>query len=53
MSSIGTAEEKAVWREWETNGKFAGDEAMTFLTNWKPSNSPRGPASIDPAIRRR
>jgi branched-chain amino acid transport system substrate-binding protein len=35
----------------ETKGKFTGDEAMKFLTNWKTANSPRGPISIDPATR--
>jgi branched-chain amino acid transport system substrate-binding protein len=35
----------------ETNGKFTGDEAMKFLSNWKTANSPRGPVSIDPATR--
>jgi branched-chain amino acid transport system substrate-binding protein len=35
----------------DTKGKFSGDEAMKFLTNWKTANSPRGPISIDPATR--
>jgi branched-chain amino acid transport system substrate-binding protein len=35
----------------ETKGKFTGDEAMKFLSNWKTANSPRGPISIDPATR--
>jgi branched-chain amino acid transport system substrate-binding protein len=35
----------------ETKGKFTGDEAVKFLTNWKTANSPRGPISIDPATR--
>jgi branched-chain amino acid transport system substrate-binding protein len=35
----------------ETKGKFTGDEAIKFLTNWKTANSPRGPVSIDPATR--
>jgi branched-chain amino acid transport system substrate-binding protein len=35
----------------QTRGKFTADEAMTFLTNWKTANSPRGPLSIDPATR--
>ncbi len=35
----------------ETKGRFTGDEAMKFLTNWKTANSPRGPISIDPATR--
>ncbi len=34
-----------------TKGKFTGDEAMTFLSNWKTANSPRGSISIDPATR--
>jgi len=34
-----------------TNGKFTGDEAMKFFTNWKTADSPRGPISIDPATR--
>jgi branched-chain amino acid transport system substrate-binding protein len=34
-----------------TNGKFTGDEAIKFLSNWKTANSPRGPISIDPATR--
>ena len=35
----------------ETKGKFTGDEAIKFLTNWRTANSPRGPISIDPATR--
>jgi branched-chain amino acid transport system substrate-binding protein len=35
----------------ETKGKFTGDEAIKFLSNWKTANSPRGPISIDPATR--
>ena len=35
----------------ETKGKFTGDEAMTFLANWKDAVSPRGPIAIDPATR--
>ena len=35
----------------ETKGKFTGDEAMKFFTNWKTANSPRGSISIDPATR--
>jgi branched-chain amino acid transport system substrate-binding protein len=35
----------------ETKGKFTGDEAIKFLTNWKTANSPRGSVSIDPATR--
>jgi branched-chain amino acid transport system substrate-binding protein len=35
----------------ETKGKFTGDEAMKFFSNWKTDNSPRGPISIDPATR--
>jgi branched-chain amino acid transport system substrate-binding protein len=34
-----------------TNGKFTGDEAIKFLSNWKTANSPRGPIAIDPATR--
>jgi branched-chain amino acid transport system substrate-binding protein len=34
-----------------TNGKFTGDEAIKFLSNWKTANSPRGPISIDPDTR--
>jgi branched-chain amino acid transport system substrate-binding protein len=34
-----------------TKGKFSGDEAMQFFTNWKTADSPRGPISIDPATR--
>ena len=34
-----------------TNGKFTGDEAIKFLSNWKTANSPRGPISIDPRTR--
>ena len=35
----------------ETKGKFTSDEAMSFLSHWKTSNSPRGTVSIDPATR--
>ena len=35
----------------ETKGKFTGDEAMTFLKNWKNPDSPKGPIMIDPATR--
>jgi branched-chain amino acid transport system substrate-binding protein len=35
----------------QTKGKFTGDEAIKFLTNWKTANSPRGPISVDPATR--
>jgi branched-chain amino acid transport system substrate-binding protein len=35
----------------ETKGKFTGDEAIKFLSNWKTADSPRGPISIDPATR--
>lgn len=35
----------------ETKGKFTGDEAMKFFSNWKTANSPKGPISIDPATR--
>jgi branched-chain amino acid transport system substrate-binding protein len=34
-----------------TKGKFTGDEAIKFLSNWKTADSPRGPISIDPATR--
>jgi branched-chain amino acid transport system substrate-binding protein len=34
-----------------TNGKFTGEEAIKFLTNWKTADSPRGPIAIDPATR--
>jgi branched-chain amino acid transport system substrate-binding protein len=34
-----------------TKGKFTGDEAIKFLSNWKTDNSPRGSVSIDPATR--
>jgi branched-chain amino acid transport system substrate-binding protein len=34
-----------------TKGKFTGDEAMKFLSNWKNPDSPRGPIAIDPATR--
>jgi branched-chain amino acid transport system substrate-binding protein len=34
-----------------TNGKFTGEEAIKFLTDWKTADSPRGPISIDPATR--
>ena len=34
-----------------TNGKFTGEEAIKFLTNWKTADSPRGPISIDPETR--
>jgi len=35
----------------ETKGRFTGDQAIKFFTNWKDDNSPRGPISIDPATR--
>jgi len=35
----------------ETKGKFTGDEAIKFLTNWKTANSPRGPIVIDAETR--
>jgi branched-chain amino acid transport system substrate-binding protein len=35
----------------ETKGKFTADEAMKILTNWKTSDSPRGPIAIDPQTR--
>jgi branched-chain amino acid transport system substrate-binding protein len=34
-----------------TKGKFTGEEAMKFLSNWKNPDSPRGPIAIDPATR--
>ncbi len=34
-----------------TNGKFTGDEAMTFFRGWKNPDSPRGPIMIDPETR--
>jgi branched-chain amino acid transport system substrate-binding protein len=34
-----------------TKGKFTGEEAIKFLTNWKSEMSPRGPISIDPLTR--
>ena len=34
-----------------TKGKFTGDEAMKFFSNWKSDKSPRGPISIDPVER--
>jgi branched-chain amino acid transport system substrate-binding protein len=34
-----------------TNGKFTGDEAMTFFKGWKKPDSPRGPIMIDPETR--
>jgi len=34
-----------------TKGKFTGDEAMAFLSNWQNPDSPRGPIKIDPATR--
>jgi branched-chain amino acid transport system substrate-binding protein len=35
----------------QTKGKFTGDEAIKFLSNWKTDKSPRGPISIDPSTR--
>jgi branched-chain amino acid transport system substrate-binding protein len=35
----------------ETKGRFTGDQAMRFFTNWKDETSPRGPISVDPATR--
>ena len=35
----------------QTKGRFTGDEAMKFFSNWKTDNSPRGSISIDPATR--
>ena len=34
-----------------TNGKFTGDDAMKFFSNWKTDKSPRGTISIDPKER--
>jgi branched-chain amino acid transport system substrate-binding protein len=34
-----------------TKGKFTGEEAIKFLSNWKTDQSPRGSISIDPATR--
>jgi branched-chain amino acid transport system substrate-binding protein len=34
-----------------TNGKFTGDDAMKFFSNWKTDKSPRGVISIDPKER--
>jgi len=34
-----------------TKGKFTGDEAIAFLSNWKNPDSPRGPIEIDPKTR--
>jgi branched-chain amino acid transport system substrate-binding protein len=34
-----------------TKGKFTGDEAIKFLSNWKTEMSPRGPISVDPNTR--
>ena len=34
-----------------TKGKFTGDEAIKFLSNWKNPDSPRGPIAVDPATR--
>ena len=35
----------------ESKGKFTGDEALKYLSNWKTADSPRGPISIDPTTR--
>jgi branched-chain amino acid transport system substrate-binding protein len=35
----------------QTKGRFTGDQAIKFFTNWKDDISPRGPISIDPATR--
>jgi branched-chain amino acid transport system substrate-binding protein len=35
----------------QTKGKFTGDEAIAFLSNWQNPDSPRGPIKIDPATR--
>ncbi|HEY5208803.1 MAG TPA: ABC transporter substrate-binding protein [Stellaceae bacterium] len=34
-----------------TKGKFTGEQAMAFLSNWKTAHSPKGPVMIDPATR--
>jgi branched-chain amino acid transport system substrate-binding protein len=34
-----------------TKGKFTGEEAMKFLSNWKTADSPKGPVAIDPQTR--
>jgi branched-chain amino acid transport system substrate-binding protein len=35
----------------QTSGKFDGDQAMKILSNWKTTDSPRGPIAIDPNTR--
>jgi branched-chain amino acid transport system substrate-binding protein len=35
----------------KTKGKFTGDEAMAFFSNWKDEHSPKGAVMIDPATR--
>jgi branched-chain amino acid transport system substrate-binding protein len=35
----------------QTRGRFTGEEAIRFLSNWKTDNSPRGSIAIDPATR--
>lgn len=35
----------------QTKGNFTGDQAMTILSHWQDSGSPRGPISIDPETR--
>ncbi|SNT31859.1 branched-chain amino acid transport system substrate-binding protein [Tardiphaga sp. OK246] len=35
----------------ETKGKFDGEKAMSFLSNYKTDSSPRGAIAIDPATR--
>jgi len=34
-----------------TDGKFTGDQAISFLAHWKTDQSPRGPISVDPTTR--
>ena len=34
-----------------TKGKFTGDEAMAFFSNWKDEHTPKGEVMIDPATR--
>src|SRR5262249_40912111 len=35
----------------DKKGKFTGEEAIAFLSNWKNPDSPRGPIAIDPQTR--
>jgi branched-chain amino acid transport system substrate-binding protein len=35
----------------QTKGNFSGDQAMTIISHWQDSGSPRGPISIDPETR--